>query len=136
MNLEGRVALVTGGSRGIGRAVAEALAAEGAAVAVNYRSGEEQAEEVVAGIEAGGGRAAAVQGDVSEYGEAEALVAQTVEQLGGLHILVNNAGIAKDALIYNMEPERLARRDAGQLRRRLQLHEGGAAALHGASARA
>lgn len=104
MNLEGRVALVTGGSRGIGRAIAEALAREGAAVAVNYRSGKELADEVVAGIEQNGGRAVAVGGDVSEYGDAEALVAQTVEQLGGLHILVNNAGVARDALIYNMDP--------------------------------
>lgn len=104
MNLEGRVALVTGGSRGIGRAIAEALAREGAAVAVNYRSGKELADEVVAGIEQSGGRAAAVGGDVSDYGDAEKLVAQTVEQLGGLHILVNNAGVARDALIYNMDP--------------------------------
>jgi 3-oxoacyl-[acyl-carrier protein] reductase len=104
MNLEGRVALVTGGSRGIGRAIAEALAREGAAVAVNYRSGKELADEVVAGIEQSGGRAAAIGGDVSDYGDAEKLVAQTVEQLGGLHILVNNAGVARDALIYNMDP--------------------------------
>ena len=104
MKLAGRVALVTGGSRGIGRAVAVALAAEGAAVAVNYRSGKEQAEDVVAAIEAEGGRAVAIQGDVAEYEQAQAMVARTLEELGGLHILVNNAGIAKDQLIYNMEP--------------------------------
>jgi 3-oxoacyl-[acyl-carrier protein] reductase len=104
MKLEGRVALVTGGSRGIGRAIAETLAAEGAAVAVNYRSGEAQAREVVSAIEAAGGRALAVQGDVSEYEAAEANVQQTIAELGGLHVLVNNAGISKDALIYNMEP--------------------------------
>jgi 3-oxoacyl-[acyl-carrier protein] reductase len=104
MTLEDRVALVTGGSRGIGRAVAETLAAEGAAVAVNYRSGKEQAEEVVKAIEEGGGRAAAVGGDVADYDQAKQMVAETVEKLGGLHILVNNAGIAKDALIYNMDP--------------------------------
>jgi 3-oxoacyl-[acyl-carrier protein] reductase len=104
MKLEGRVALVTGGSRGIGRAIAEGLAREGAAVAVNYRSGREQADEVVSGIEAAGGRAVAIAGDVSEYGDAESLVEATTEQLGGLHILVNNAGIARDALIYNMDP--------------------------------
>ena len=103
MKLEGRVALVTGGSRGIGRAICEGLAAEGATVAVNYRSGAEQAAEVVASIESGGGRALAVGGDVSEYEQAERLVAETVEGLGGLHILVNNAGISKDALIYNMD---------------------------------
>jgi 3-oxoacyl-[acyl-carrier protein] reductase len=104
MKLEGRVALVTGGSRGIGRAIAEALAREGAAVGVNYRSGKEQAEEVVAGIEAEGGKAAAIPGDVSDYSDAESMVEGTVDALGGLHILINNAGIAKDDLIYNMDP--------------------------------
>ena len=95
---------MTGGSRGIGRSIAEELAAEGAAVAVNYRSGEAQALEVVEAIRAAGGTAAAVGGDVSDYEQAEAVVNGTTEQLGGVHILVNNAGIAKDALIYNMDP--------------------------------
>lgn len=104
MKLDGRIALVTGGSRGIGRGICSALAAEGAAVAVNYRSGEEQAQEVVSEIEAGGGRAIAIQGDVAEWDDAQAIVQQTVDGLGGLHILVNNAGISKDALIYNMDP--------------------------------
>ena len=112
MNLEGKVALVTGGSRGIGRGIAEALAAEGAAVAVNYRSSKGGADEVVEAIKAAGGSAVAVQGDVADYDDAEAMVKQTIAELGGLHILVNNAGISKDALIFNMEPERLARRDA------------------------
>lgn len=102
--LEHKVALVTGASRGIGRAVAELLASEGAAVGVNYRSGAEQAEEVVSAIESAGGKAVAVQGDVSEYDQAERVVKETTEKLGGLHVVVNNAGIAKDALIYNMDP--------------------------------
>jgi NAD(P)-dependent dehydrogenase (short-subunit alcohol dehydrogenase family) len=104
MNLAGRVALVTGGSRGIGRAICEALAAEGAAVAVNYRASKSGADEVVQGIEAGGGRAVAVGGDVAEYADAEAMVKQTIDELGGLHILVNNAGISRDKLIFHMEP--------------------------------
>jgi 3-oxoacyl-[acyl-carrier protein] reductase len=95
---------VTGGSRGIGRAIAETLAAEGAAVAVNYRSGEAQAREVVDAITSAGGKAVAAGADVSDYAQAESAVAQTVEQLGGLHIVVNNAGIARDALVYNMDP--------------------------------
>jgi 3-oxoacyl-[acyl-carrier protein] reductase len=104
MKLDGRIALVTGGSRGIGRAICEQLAADGAAVAVNYRSGKEQADEVVAAIEEAGGKALAVGGDVSDFGQAEQIVKETVDGLGGLHILINNAGISKDALIYNMDP--------------------------------
>jgi 3-oxoacyl-[acyl-carrier protein] reductase len=105
MKLEGRVALVTGGSRGIGRGIAQALAREGAAVGVNYRSGKEQAEEVVAEIEQAGGKAAAIPGDVSDYEQAQQMVEQTVSELGALHVLVNNAGISKDALIFHMEPD-------------------------------
>jgi 3-oxoacyl-[acyl-carrier protein] reductase len=103
--LSGQVALVTGGSRGIGRAIALELAAAGAAVAVNYRAGKEQASEVVKEIEASGGRAAAVGGDVGDFDEAGAIVDHAVEALGGLDILVNNAGISKDSLIYNMSPD-------------------------------
>jgi 3-oxoacyl-[acyl-carrier protein] reductase len=105
MKFKDRVALVTGASRGIGRAIAEGLAAEGAAVAVNFRSGSDQAQEVVQAITSQGGRAASIQGDVADYEQAEAVVKRTVEELGGLHILVNNAGIAKDSLIYNMQPD-------------------------------
>jgi 3-oxoacyl-[acyl-carrier protein] reductase len=104
MKLEGRVALVTGGSRGIGRAIAQALGREGAAVAVNYRSGKEQAEEVVREIEEAGGNAAAIPGDVSDYDQAQQMVEQAISELGGLHVLVNNAGISKDALIFHMQP--------------------------------
>jgi 3-oxoacyl-[acyl-carrier protein] reductase len=105
MELEGKVALVTGGSRGIGRAIALALAAEGASVAVNYRAEAERAEEVVAEVRRGGGEAIAVRGDVAAYGDAEGVVERTVEKLGGLHVLVNNAGVSRDALIYQMDPE-------------------------------
>jgi 3-oxoacyl-[acyl-carrier protein] reductase len=105
MKLKGRTALVTGASRGIGRAIAQVLASEGAAVAVNYRSGREKAEEVVKEITAAGGRAVALSGDVADFAQAKTLVEQTVKELGGLHILVNNAGIAKDGLIFNLEPE-------------------------------
>jgi 3-oxoacyl-[acyl-carrier protein] reductase len=104
MKLEGRVALVTGASRGLGRAISLALAAEGAAIGVNYRSGKEQAQEVAEAIKASGGTSILVQGDVSDYDQAQGMVKQTVEELGGLHILINNAGIAKDVLIFNMEP--------------------------------
>lgn len=105
MKLDGRIALVTGGSRGIGRAIAVTLAAEGAAVGVNYRSGEAQAQEVVREIEAAGGRAAAIPGDVADFDQAQAIVQQTIDRLGGLHILINNAGISKDSLVFNMQPE-------------------------------
>lgn len=105
MKLEGRVALVTGGSRGIGRGIAQALAGEGASVGVNYRSGKEQAEEVVAEIQQAGGKAAAIPGDVSDYEQAQQMVEQTISELGALHVLVNNAGISKDALIFHMEPD-------------------------------
>src|SRR5690349_16281509 len=99
MKLEGRIALVTGGSRGSGGPVAEALAREG-----NYRSGKAEAEEVVQAIEGMGRKAIPVQGDVAEFGDAERMVEETVNGLGGLHILVNNAGIARDLLVFNMEP--------------------------------
>jgi 3-oxoacyl-[acyl-carrier protein] reductase len=105
VKLEGRCALVTGGSRGIGKSICEAFAAEGAAVAVNYRSGKEEADAVVNAIEANGGKAVAIQGDVADYDDAQRIVEEAVAGLGGLHILVNNAGIARDGLIFNMEPK-------------------------------
>src|SRR6185312_2027725 len=105
MQLDGRVALVTGASRGIGRAIAEALAAEGAAVAVNYRSSRGGADEAVEAITSAGGKAVAVAGDVASFDGAKAMVEETIAELGDLHILVNNAGISKDALIFNMEPD-------------------------------
>ncbi len=102
LSLENRIALVSGGSRGIGRAVALELAARGAAVVVNYNKSPEAAEEVVKQIQAAGGKAAAHQADVSDFKQAEALVKFAVETFGDLSILVNNAGITRDQLIMLM----------------------------------
>ena len=102
LSLENKVALVTGGSRGIGRAVAMELAARGAAVVVNYNKSPEAAEEVVKKIQEAGGKAAAFQADVSDFKQAEALVKFTIETFGDLSILVNNAGITKDTVIMMM----------------------------------
>jgi 3-oxoacyl-[acyl-carrier protein] reductase len=102
LSLENKVALVTGGSRGIGRAVAWELATRGAAVVVNYNKSPEAAEEVVKKIQEAGGKAAAFQADVSDFKQAEALVKYTIETFGDLSILVNNAGITKDTLIMMM----------------------------------
>ncbi len=92
MRLSGKAALVTGGGTGIGRAIALALAREGAAVAVNYSRSREAAEAVVAEIAASGGGAVALQADVAHDAEARGLVQASVEKLGHLDILVNNAG--------------------------------------------
>ena len=90
--LEGKVAIVTGASKGIGASIAQHLAEAGAAVAVNYASSKEAAERVVSEITAKGGRAIAVQGDVSRQSDVERLVAETLRAFGRLDILVNNAG--------------------------------------------
>lgn len=101
-SLENCVAVVTGGSRGIGRAVSLELAKRGAAVVVNYNKSPESAEKVVAQITAERGRAAVFQADVSVFEQAAALIKFSVDTFGDLHILVNNAGITKDTLIMMM----------------------------------
>ncbi|WP_250503412.1 MULTISPECIES: 3-oxoacyl-ACP reductase family protein [unclassified Caballeronia] len=94
LDLNGRVALVTGGSRGIGRAISLALGASGASVAVNYRQRENEATGVVAEIERSGNRAIAVRADVSTGNDVTAMIDDIVQRLGHIDILVNNAGTA------------------------------------------
>ena len=105
MLLDGKIALVTGGSRGIGRAIALRLAEEGAKVAINYAGNQTAAEEVKAIIEQHGGTAMIVQTDVSDSTAAAEMVARVHEELGGLDILVNNAGITRDTLLVRMKDE-------------------------------
>ena len=105
IDLTGRVALVTGGGRGIGRAIAEALAAAGAAVVINYRGNAAAADETVAAITAAGGKASAVQADVSVAEDVERLVKAALEAYGRLDILVNNAGITRDTLLMRMKDD-------------------------------
>ena len=105
MRLEGKVALVTGASRGIGRAISLALAEAGAKVGVNYASSAQAAEEVVARIKEQGGKALALKFDVRNKDEVEAGVKELEEALGPVDILVNNAGVTKDALFLRMKEE-------------------------------
>ena len=104
-DLQDKVAIVTGSSRGIGRAIALELARRGAKVAVNYRSQAEAARAVVQDAQAAGGEALAIQADVSHLSEAQQLVDATLEAYGTIDILVNNAGIARDALLMRMSEE-------------------------------
>ena len=105
MILGGKVALITGASRGIGRAIAIRLAAEGAKIAVNYAGNQAAAEEVKAAIEQSGGTAMLIQTDVSDAVAAAEMVARVHEEFGGLDILVNNAGITRDTLLLRMKDE-------------------------------
>jgi len=105
LGLEGKSAIVTGGSLGIGRSVAIELAREGADVAVNYRSHDDEAKQVVAEIEKLGRRGLAVKADVSSYADAEAMVARVQEVFGGFDILVCNAGITWDGVIWKMSEQ-------------------------------
>ncbi len=100
-----KAALVTGASRGIGRATALALARKGYAVAVNYAGSEKAAEEVKAAIEAEGGRAIVVKGDVSKADDVAAVFAEVKKEFGRLDVLVNNAGITRDGLLLRMKEE-------------------------------
>lgn len=105
MLLDGKTALVTGASRGIGRAIALRLAAEGASVAINYAGNTAKAEETKAAIEAAGGKAALFQADVSDSAQVEQMVAAVTEAFGTIDILVNNAGITRDGLLMRMKEE-------------------------------
>lgn len=108
-DLKGRVCLVTGGSRGIGRACAEALASRGAHVVVGYAGNEAAAAETVAACTAKGGTAEMLQIDVSQTAEAEALVADVAKRLGKLDVLVLSAGISLDGLLLRLKEEDLDR---------------------------
>ena len=105
MSLEGRVALVTGGSRGIGRSIVEALAGDGAKVAFVYNSNSEAAEAVVSAMKEAGHEVMAVQADVRSKEAADKVISDLVEAWGSVDILVNNAGIIRDGLLATMEPD-------------------------------
>jgi len=105
MILEGKKAIVTGGSLGIGTAIAKELAREGADVAINYRKHDTEANQVVADMEAMGRKGLAVKADVSSFDDAQRMVDTVQEAFGGLDILVNNAGINWDGVIWKMTEE-------------------------------
>lgn len=103
--LKGKTAVVTGASRGIGKAIALKLAEKGVNLILNYNSGIDAVKEVINEIEAIGSKAVAVQGDVSKFEEAEKIIKAAVDNFGTLDILVNNAGITKDGLLLRMKEE-------------------------------
>ena len=105
MKLKDKVALVTGASRGLGKAIALQLAKDGAQVVVNYVTSTDKAEKVVAAIKAEGGKASAMKADVSNLEEVEKMVDTIYEQFGRIDILVNNAGVTRDELLISMEKE-------------------------------
>lgn len=105
MRLKDQIAVVTGGSRGIGRAIALAFAAEGARVAIVYRGSQEAADKLVAEINNKGGKAIALQADVADAASVQACVQRVEQELGPVNILVNNAGVIEDDLFVRMKPE-------------------------------
>lgn len=102
---QNKTVVVTGASRGIGRAIAIAFAKQGANLVLNYNKSQKSVEEVVEAIEAAGGKAVAVQADVSQSEEAKKLIQTAVDTFGSLDVLVNNAGITKDMLLMRMKDE-------------------------------
>lgn len=105
VELTGKVALVTGAAKGIGRASVEKLAHHGAKIAINYNSSARAAEELVGLIQSNGGEAVALQGDVSKFDQAQRVVKETIDKFGRLDILVNNAGMTRDMLLALMKEE-------------------------------
>ena len=105
MNLKGKTAIVTGGSRGIGRAICLELARQGADIVFSYAGNTAAAEETCSQIQALGGKARAIQGDVADAAAVQTLVNTAVQELGGVDILVNNAGITRDGLAMTLKEE-------------------------------
>jgi len=103
--LEGKRAILTGGSLGIGAAIARELGRQGARVAINYRKHDTEAKQVVADVEAAGSKGLAIKADVASFADAQRMVDEVVEKFGGLDILVNNAGINRDGVIWKMTEE-------------------------------
>ena len=103
--LEGKIAVVTGASRGIGRAIVIRLAGEGATVVINYNGSKEKAEEVKQEIEGAGGKAAVCQCNVADFDQCQAFIQKVIDEFGRIDILVNNAGITRDGLLMKMSEE-------------------------------